>query len=116
MANIDGTIVYVFTEQFDQMRGYYQRSLGVEPQDGGPDWCWFDLGGGKQLALHNQTKPPSDTKPFHLTLTVSDIDASVAQFQRAGAKLTAPVRDEPFGKLAILRDPEGREFSLVQEK
>ena len=50
MAQIDGTIVYVFTEHFDQMRGYYQHSLGVEPQGGGPDWCSFDLGGGGRTA------------------------------------------------------------------
>ena len=85
-------------------------------RSGGPDWCSFDVGGGKQLALHGQPKERADTRPFHLTLTTSDIAAAVADFQRAGAKVTTPIHDEPFGKLAILIDPEGRKFSIVQEQ
>ena len=115
MGHVNGTIVYVFTDRMPQMREYYRKALGVEPQDGGPDWCAFDLGGGKQLALHGQPEQRAEPKPFQLTLTTSDIAAAVADFSLAGAKITNPIHDEPFGKLAILLDPEGREFSIVQE-
>ena len=84
MGHIQGTIVYVFTDRMQQMREYYRTSLGVEPSDGGPDWCSFDLGGGKQLALHGQLKQRAETRPFHLTLTTSDIEGAVADFRREG--------------------------------
>lgn len=52
--------------------------------------------------------------PVHLDIVVDDIDASVHRAVAAGAILERPVRASAWGKLALLSDPFGHGFCLVQ--
>jgi predicted enzyme related to lactoylglutathione lyase len=50
----------------------------------------------------------------HLDIVVSDIDQAVARAVSAGATLEQAVRSSSWGKLALLADPFGHGFCLVQ--
>lgn len=52
--------------------------------------------------------------PVHLDFVVDDIDAVVARALTAGARLEQPVRTASWGKLALMADPFGHGFCLVQ--
>lgn len=52
--------------------------------------------------------------PVHLDLVVEDIDAALARALAAGAQQESPVRISSWGKLALLADPFGHGFCLVQ--
>jgi predicted enzyme related to lactoylglutathione lyase len=52
--------------------------------------------------------------PVHLDIVVTDIDAAVRQAVDAGATLEQPVRSSNWGKLALMADPFGHGFCLVQ--
>jgi predicted enzyme related to lactoylglutathione lyase len=52
--------------------------------------------------------------PVHLDFVVEDIDAAIRQALAAGARLEAPVKDSVWGKLALMADPFGHGFCLVQ--
>jgi predicted enzyme related to lactoylglutathione lyase len=52
--------------------------------------------------------------PFHLDVVVDDVDAAVARAVAAGAKLEAPATDAPYGRIAMLADPFGHGFCLLQ--
>ena len=52
--------------------------------------------------------------PFHLDIVVDDVDAAVARSVAAGATLEAPARDTPYGRIAMLGDPFGHGFCLLQ--
>ena len=52
--------------------------------------------------------------PVHLDIVVTDIDAAVARVTAAGASLERPVRTSNWGKLALLADPFGNGFCLVE--
>ena len=52
--------------------------------------------------------------PFHLDIVVDDVDAAVARAVDAGATLEAPARDTPYGRIAMLGDPFGHGFCLLQ--
>ena len=52
--------------------------------------------------------------PFHLDVVVADVDAAVERAVAAGAKLEAPARDAPYGRIAMLADPFGHGFCLLQ--
>jgi predicted enzyme related to lactoylglutathione lyase len=52
--------------------------------------------------------------PVHLDIVVEDIDAAVARTVAAGAKLEQQVRTSNWGKLALMSDPFGHGFCLVQ--
>lgn len=52
--------------------------------------------------------------PVHLDFVVEDIAASLEKALSAGAKLEAPVSTQAWGKLALMADPFGHGFCLVQ--
>ena len=52
--------------------------------------------------------------PFHLDVVVDDVDAAVERAVAAGATLEAPARDAPYGSIAMLADPFGHGFCLLQ--
>jgi predicted enzyme related to lactoylglutathione lyase len=52
--------------------------------------------------------------PIHLDFVVADIEAAVARAVAAGATLERPVRAAAWGKLALLADPFGHGFCLIQ--
>jgi predicted enzyme related to lactoylglutathione lyase len=52
--------------------------------------------------------------PVHLDFITEDIDAAIARAVAAGAVLERPVRDEAWGRIALLADPFGNGFCLIQ--
>ena len=52
--------------------------------------------------------------PVHLDFVVSDIDAAVARAQSAGAILESAVRTAKWGRIAVLADPFGHGFCLIE--
>jgi ADP-ribose pyrophosphatase YjhB (NUDIX family)/predicted enzyme related to lactoylglutathione lyase len=52
--------------------------------------------------------------PVHFDIVVDDIDAAVHRAVAAGALLERPVQASAWGKLALLSDPFGHGFCLVQ--
>jgi predicted enzyme related to lactoylglutathione lyase len=52
--------------------------------------------------------------PVHLDVVVTDIDAAIRRATEAGAKVEAPVKSANWGKLALMADPFGHGFCLVE--
>ena len=52
--------------------------------------------------------------PVHLDFVTEDADAAVARAVAAGAVLEQPLRDEVWGRIAMLADPFGNGFCLIQ--
>nr|KAJ9624238.1 hypothetical protein H2204_010945 [Knufia peltigerae] len=52
--------------------------------------------------------------PVHLDWVVADIDAALARAVVAGAAPERPIRERRWGKIAVLSDPFGHGFCLIQ--
>lgn len=52
--------------------------------------------------------------PVHLDFVADDIDAAVARAVSAGARLERPIAAYNWGKLALMADPFGHGFCLIQ--
>jgi len=52
--------------------------------------------------------------PLHLDFVVDDLDAALARALAAGAVLEAPPSQHAYGRLALLHDPFGHGFCLLQ--
>ena len=52
--------------------------------------------------------------PVHLDFVVSDIDAAVERASKAGARLEADVATHRWGRIALMADPFGHGFCLIQ--
>ncbi len=52
--------------------------------------------------------------PVHLDFAVDDIEAAVARAVSAGARVEVEIERHEYGKLAVLADPFGHGFCLLQ--
>lgn len=52
--------------------------------------------------------------PVHLDLVVEDLDAAVRRARESGAAVEVDVRERPYGRLAVLADPFGHGFCLIE--
>lgn len=52
--------------------------------------------------------------PLHLDWVVADIDAALVRAVAAGATLEQSVRERRWGRIAVLADPFGHGFCLIQ--
>lgn len=52
--------------------------------------------------------------PVHLDLLVADLDSALDRAIAAGAVLEAEPRDAPYGRIAMIGDPLGHGWCLIQ--
>lgn len=52
--------------------------------------------------------------PVHLDFAVDDIEKSMARAVAAGARVEVPIEQHKYGKMAVLADPFGHGFCLLQ--
>ena len=52
--------------------------------------------------------------PVHLDFAVEDLDGALARAEAAGARRDLPVQQHRWGRLAVLSDPFGHGFCLLQ--
>ena len=52
--------------------------------------------------------------PLHLDFVVPDVDAAVERAVEAGARVDEPAANRSWGRIAILADPFGHGFCLLQ--
>ena len=52
--------------------------------------------------------------PVHLDFVVDDLDAAIARSLAAGAIQEAPVRDAAWGRIALMADPFGHGYCLIE--
>ncbi|MFL1430684.1 MULTISPECIES: VOC family protein [unclassified Nocardiopsis] len=72
--------------------------------------------GGKwpDLLLQRVPEPRTGKNRMHLDLVVHDVEAEVARVRALGARVLRPAFEEDEHLLAVLADPEGNEFCLVE--
>jgi predicted enzyme related to lactoylglutathione lyase len=52
--------------------------------------------------------------PVHLDLLVDDLDAALARAVASGARQEGPVQEQVWGRMALLADPFGNGFCILQ--
>ena len=112
---IKGFTFFFFSRKFEEQKAFYQKALGIEPMQHGPDWCHFPMGDQVAFALHRSTdemKVPPD-RPF-FSFNVKDLEAGLEGFKNAGAEIVRGIQDEDFERSAQVKDAEGREYQLVE--
>jgi len=93
---------------------FYGALLGVEVQamEQMPDSYWTLHAGGEPRAgiFRVDEVAKAYWRPY---FQVADVDIAVAAALAAGAHLTEPAVDTPFGRMATLLDPNGVEIKLT---
>lgn len=93
---------------------FYRDILGMEMKEKSKDWTEFSTR-GTVLALHpSRKKRFSKSKTMLVGFSVSDFDDVCNGLKKKRVKFYKKPRQEPFGKHAIIQDPDGHLISIVQ--
>jgi uncharacterized protein len=95
---------------------FYQQVLGLTTSTmdmGSGEYTLFEVG-GRQVG--GVTPPPMQGVPdhWHVYFAVADTDATAARAVEMGGSLVAEPFDTPAGRIALLTDPQGAAFSVIQ--
>lgn len=113
--DIDGAIRF-YTSAFD-LRVARRFGAGAVELLGGSSAIYLLVkpgGSAATPAASQQRDYRRHWTPVHLDIVVEDIDAAVERAISAGAVLEQAVSTSRWGKLALLADPFGHGFCLVQ--
>lgn len=98
---------------------FYRNAIGIPLRDAGGvdeemhrEYSWIH-GEYLHFALFPGT-PGDETRRVELAFYVDDLDIAHAQATAAGAKVASTPRDEPWGRTASYRDPDGNVVALTQ--
>ena len=131
-------VITLAVADLDRALAFYREGLGLESEgviateyvgdDKSPagDIALFHLDGDLTLALYPRTELAKDAAiPFappksgefslgHIVATKRDVDALLAQAEAAGATLTGPPHDRPWGIYSgYFRDPDGHLWEII---
>lgn len=122
LANEPGTPIWneVLTTDVERATAFYADVLGVswEPMDveGSPPYTCLvvdgrQVGGAMALGEEMEGVPPH----WNVYFNVESVDDTIARATELGGTVLAPAFDVPtVGRLAVLADPQGAMFCLMQ--
>jgi predicted enzyme related to lactoylglutathione lyase len=119
MAIKDVRVVSVPVSDQDRAKEFYVERLGFDVvQDlsmHGMRWLAVAPKGGTTsltLVTGFESMPPGSLQG--LVLTTDDIDADFAELSARGVPFDGPPRAQPWGREAVVRDPDGNRLVLNQ--
>lgn len=106
------------TRSFDAAIAFYTEAFGwdahVAVDEPGFRYTTLGEGEGQLAGVMDATAFPADA-PLGWTVyfRVVDADATIAKAKDLGATVVQPAEDTPYGRLAVLTDPNGAVFKLI---
>lgn len=94
---------------------FYQNILGLELKQDSEDWVEFIKQGSTVLALHPLKRTrKANTRSILIGFNVSNIEQVSKELEDRKVTFYKKLRQEKFGKHAIIEDPDGHLISLVE--
>lgn len=111
-----GAIILLVSDMETSTR-FYRDVLNLPIKSQSKDWIEF-FNRETVLALHPARKAQQSSAQGKVLVgfMVSDLEAEVEQLQKKNVKFFKRLKDEPFGKHAIIEDPDGHLISLAEIK
>jgi predicted enzyme related to lactoylglutathione lyase len=99
---------------WDFYRAVFGHRIEALPE-AGPDYALF-FRPDEQAPLGGMGGMFGAEGPAHwlVYFNVADTDAAVAAARRTGGSVVSPAADSPYGRIAVVTDPAGAVFALIQ--
>ncbi len=110
-------LVMIVVKDMNRSVAFYRDVLGLKLLFHQDNWSQFDAG-KFILGLHPEGEQVkvSPTTGFSVGVYVEDITKAVSELKRRGGKISIEPRMEPFGRWALLQDPDGYNIQVVELK
>lgn len=106
---------HLFVTDMERAVDFYRDVLGLPVRFSNPFWTEFEIEGlplGLQYIGAGQV--PTGTGAT-IDFEVVDIEEMIARMKLHGTEFVAIVLDQPFGKLAKFKDPDGNLLGLFEQ-
>jgi lactoylglutathione lyase len=119
MFNKIGAVILLVSDMKKSIK-FYGNVLGMElKQHPSKDWVEFSKEGNTVLALHPIKKKSKKrlikkNNSMLVGFNISDLEAVCGDLKKKRVKFYKKLTQEPFGKHAIIQDPDGHLISLVE--
>lgn len=113
-VNEPGSLVWnsLETRNVDAAKSFYTK-IFPWTSEGGTQWTWNldgrPVGGG--IALDDARDMPPH---WLVCFAVADSDAAVTKAHELGGTVIEPGMETPFGRVAVIADPQGAVFATIQ--
>ncbi|MBI1919921.1 MAG: VOC family protein [Geobacter sp.] len=108
--------IVVFVSDFDKAKEYYTQVLKLPLAKESVPMLEFFSGTttlGVVAAFHDDAKKLIG-RHTGITLNVQNLDSYCKMLSEAGARFIEPLESTPWGKMAVIADPDGNQFALVE--
>jgi len=108
--------IVVFVRDFEAAKNFYKNLLQLPVVNESVAIIEFFPGPttlGVAMAMHDAAQPLVG-RHTGITLQVKDIEAFCSRLTAAGVKFAEPLEKTPWGKMAVVMDPDGNQFALVE--
>ena len=110
--------VVVFVRDIPKAKTFYRDWLGL-PLGGETEYMMEFLPGqgsslGVSLAMHEAAQKLVG-RHTGVTFSVTGLEELCATLKANGVRFTEPLESTPWGKMAVVADPDGNEFALVEQ-
>lgn len=116
--NEPGSLVWseLATRDVAAAKAFYGTAFGYRYTDLGdptmPDYVTFDVGANPLGGMNSA--PADGPLGWGTCFSVAETDAAVAAVERGGGKITMAAEDTPYGRFAVVEDPWGASFAVMQ--
>ena len=93
---------------------FYRDILGMELKKESEDWIEFVKHGTTVLALHPKKRKITKNNSMLVGFNVSNLESVCSELEKKEVKFYKKLTEEPFGKHAIIKDPDGHLISLTE--
>lgn len=115
--------IILLVKDLNKSIDFYSNVLGMEKKQESEDWVEF-MKQGTVLALHPIKKPKTEVRQrtsgsikkgnILIGFNVSDLESVCNELSKKKVKFYKDLKNESFGKHAIIEDPEGNLISLAE--
>ena len=109
--------VVVFVKDLDAAKKFYKEQLKLPLVGESMAMMEFFPGGGVTMGVAlamTEDALPLVGRHTGITLNVTGLKAFHDQLKAAGVKFPQPLEESPWGRMAVVQDPDGNQFALVE--
>jgi lactoylglutathione lyase len=109
--------IVVFVRDFEAAKRFYKEQLKLPLVQESQAIMEFFPGGGPTLGIAlamTDAALPLVGRHTGITLQVKAIEALCDRLTDAGVEFAEPLERSPWGKMAVVKDPDGNQFALVE--
>lgn len=108
---ITGVHALIYTKQAEQVREFFKKTLKFPTVDAGHGWLLFALPPA-EMGIH----PTDKNGSYDLYLMCDNIEKTVAELTKQGARFPRGITTAGWGKVTALELPGGLEMGLYEAR